>query len=37
VAHFPESAPGALEAVRIAELIEGKLRDAGEVRITGTP
>jgi ATP-dependent DNA ligase len=33
VTGYRESAPGALEAVRIAELIEGKLCDAGEVRI----
>jgi bifunctional non-homologous end joining protein LigD len=33
VTGYRESAPGALEAVRIAELLEGKLRDAGEVRI----
>ncbi len=33
VTGYRESAPGALEAVRIAELVEGKLHDAGEVRI----
>jgi ATP-dependent DNA ligase len=33
VTGYRESAPGALEAVRIAELVDGRLRDAGEVRI----
>jgi hypothetical protein len=30
---YHESAPGAIEAVRIAEFVDGKLCDAGEVRI----
>jgi ATP-dependent DNA ligase len=33
VTGYRESAPGALEAVRIAELVDGRLRDAGEVCI----
>ena len=33
ITSYRESAPGALEAVRIAELVAGELRDASEVRI----
>jgi hypothetical protein len=33
ITSYHESAPGAREAVRIAELVAGELRDAGEVRI----